>query len=414
VATPTIQVQFWFDLSGSGVGNWFTLDDPTKGVLDGTTYLLAGDLATDVTHYVQQIQVTRGRSRQTDEYRTGTATLVLRNRDRRFDPFYAAGPYFGNLRPGKKVTITVGGMVVYVGNIDDLSFDLDPSSQSLATVTCVDALGTLGASAMTTWTATAGQTAGPRISAVLDRGEVNYPITRSIGTGVSTLQADVIADGDNVLQYLQLVARTDLGRLYAARDGTLVFRDRYSTVTVTGGPASVAFGDSGGAIPCTAMAIDMGAEYLYTRTIVSRVGGATQQFTDTGSSALYGVRTLSLTDLLQDSDSQTYDMGLFLLGIYGTPTQRVSSLTVNLARLTAEQQAQVLSLDLGDVATVSFVPNGVGPAIALPCAVEGIDLDAAPNGATVTLHLGDTVDRQVFILDDPTFGVLDGPGVLAF
>jgi hypothetical protein len=416
MAAPAILVQFWFDLSGSGVGNWFTLDDPVRGVLDGTTYLLAGDLATDVSHYVTSIQVGRGRSRQTDEYRTGTATIELRNRDRRFDPFYAAGPYYGNLRPGKKVTLTAGGIVYYVGNIEDLSYGFDPSGQSTTTITCVDALGTLGAAAMTAWTATAGQTAGPRISAVLDRAEVNYPVTRSIGTGISTLQADVIADGDNVLQYLQLVARTDLGRLYAARDGTLVFRDRYSTVTVTGGPAAVALADDGTGIPYSAVEIDMGAEYLFTRTVVSRVGGATQQFTDTGSSTLYGVRTLALTDLLQDSDAQTYEMGLFLLGIYGTPTQRVSALTINLVRLTMAQQAQILGLDLGDVVNVTFTPNRIGPAVSLPCAVEGIDIDADATSATmtVTLHLGDTVDRQVFILDDPTWGVLDGPGVLAF
>jgi len=414
VAAPTITIQFWFDLSGSGVGNWFTLDDPTKGVLDGTTYLLAGDLATDVSAFGKSVQYTRGRSRQSDEFRAGTATIELRNRDRRFDPFFAAGPYYGNLRPGKKVTVFAAGIIVYVGNVEDYAYGFDPSGESIVTVTVVDALGTLAAAAMTAWTATAGQTSGPRITDVLNRAEVNFPVTRSIGTGVSTLQADVIAAGTNVLQYLQLVAQTDLGRLYAARDGTLVFRDRYSAVTVTGGTPAVAFGDDGTGIPYTSIEIDMGADYLYSRVIVSRVGGATQQFTDTDSAALYGIRTLTMTDLLQDSDSQTYDMGLFLLGIYGEPTQRVSALTVDLARLSMPDQARVLGLELGDVITVTFTPNRIGPPVTLPCAIEGIEADTVPGEMTVTFHLGDTVDRQVFILDDPTFGVLDGPGVLAF
>lgn len=176
----------------------------------------------------------------------------------------------------------------------------------------------------------------------------------------------------------------------------------------------VTFADNGTGLPYQALTMDMGVDYLYTRTIVSRLGGGTEQFTDDTAADLYGIRTLAVDGVLVDSDAQSYDMGLFLLGIYATPTQRVSSLTVVLGRLTSAQQADVIALDLGDVVTVVFRPNQVGPPVVADCAVEGIDIDAVPGSMTVTVHLGDTVNRQVFILDDPTWGVLDGPGVLAF
>lgn len=40
-----------------------------------------------------------GRSHELDQFRSGTATVVLKNNDRRFDPEHTAGPYFGKLEP---------------------------------------------------------------------------------------------------------------------------------------------------------------------------------------------------------------------------------------------------------------------------------------------------------------------------
>lgn len=47
---------------------------------------------TDVTEYVQGVSIQRGRSNELDDFSTGSATIVLENNDRRFDPEYAAGP----------------------------------------------------------------------------------------------------------------------------------------------------------------------------------------------------------------------------------------------------------------------------------------------------------------------------------
>lgn len=75
-----------FDLSVSGQGNFFTLNDPIKGELDNTTYVLPGDVLTDVTEDVRSVQVRRGRSWQLDKFETGTANVVLANRERQYDP----------------------------------------------------------------------------------------------------------------------------------------------------------------------------------------------------------------------------------------------------------------------------------------------------------------------------------------
>jgi hypothetical protein len=62
----------------------------------------------DITSYVLEFEINRGFPGELDTVAdAGTATIVLDNRDRRFDPSYAAGPYFGNLKPGKQVRIRV-------------------------------------------------------------------------------------------------------------------------------------------------------------------------------------------------------------------------------------------------------------------------------------------------------------------
>jgi len=52
----------------------------------------------DVTSYVRSGSVRSGRTNELEEYQTGSCSLTLDNRSRRFDPLYTAGPYYGNLK----------------------------------------------------------------------------------------------------------------------------------------------------------------------------------------------------------------------------------------------------------------------------------------------------------------------------
>lgn len=59
----------------------------------------------DVTSYVRDITIHRGRSSDFDQFDTGTAQLVLDNRTRLFDPFYTSGTYYGKLLPRRQIRI---------------------------------------------------------------------------------------------------------------------------------------------------------------------------------------------------------------------------------------------------------------------------------------------------------------------
>ena len=57
---PDTRVRIAFDLAAGGVGDFFTLNDPTKGALNNATFKLAGDILEDVTDDVRSVTVRRG------------------------------------------------------------------------------------------------------------------------------------------------------------------------------------------------------------------------------------------------------------------------------------------------------------------------------------------------------------------
>lgn len=49
--------------------------------------------------HIKSLRWTTGRDNELDQFRTGSATVVFRNNDRRYDPEHTTGPHFGNLLP---------------------------------------------------------------------------------------------------------------------------------------------------------------------------------------------------------------------------------------------------------------------------------------------------------------------------
>jgi len=60
----------------------------------------------DATPYVRSVSTNRGRSFEYDRIETGVASYSLSNRDSRFDPDNAAGPYYPNVKPTRRVKVS--------------------------------------------------------------------------------------------------------------------------------------------------------------------------------------------------------------------------------------------------------------------------------------------------------------------
>jgi hypothetical protein len=280
----------------------------------------------------------------------------------------------------------------------------------VAVFTVSDALGQLGRAEFNEWTATASQLPGQRLNSILDRSEVLWPaIDRDIGNGVDVLQGDAVSWGSNVLNYMQLVAKGDLGYLFASKDGKITFRDRNfangatSLITFADGTATTG-------VPFSGISAETGADTLFGRVGVDREGGTLQTVTvaslSTWAATYGGVRSLSVTGLVLNTDAQSLALANYLLNLYSAPQYRVSSVTLDLHGFELGMQSQVLALEIGSTVTVSYSPNRTGPVITQTLVVQGIQHDIGPATHTVTLS---TIQSpiQYFRLDDVVYGVLD-------
>ena len=413
IVAPVITA--YFDLSAQG-GDFFTVEDPLLGRLDtGGADGLAGDIAQVIDGYGFDINVNRGRDRDLDEIAAGTCRITFRNQDRTFDPAYTGSSFYPNITPGKRITVSIYGASIFDGSAEDWDQEYDRSLQADASVLCVDALGLLARKDFDAWTTTDLETAGERIASVLDRNEVVYAGGRDLDAGVEALQDDNVSWGSNVLNYLQLVAKSDLGRLFASRSGVLTYRDRLS---LAGSTASLTFADDGSGLSFHGVRKRSAAELLYTRVGVDREGGILQTVTDAAAVESFGVRTLSLPGLLLNTDAQSEALAEFLLGIYKQPDDRIATLAVYVSGYDSQaDQAAVAGLEIGDLVNVVWTPVGVGSPIDDLMIVEGVSHQISyDQGHWMTLSLSNALQQSAFILDDPIFGLLAPPtaGVLAF
>lgn len=397
-----MRVQIGFDLSANGVGNFFTLDDATKGVLDNTTFKLGGTVLVDVTNDVRKVSVRRGRSRTLEKFTAGNATITLDNMTAtgtKYDPTNSSSPYYGSIVPGKQVVIDHLDQPMYDGNVADWNFSYDVNGNAVAEPSAVDGLTYLAQQTLSFGTATS-QLTGARVNAILNT--TGWPATqRSIATGQATLDADIIPEGTNALAYLEQVADiSEPGALYVDRLGQIAFKDRAQLQSYSTG---VSFGGTVG-IPYQDCEVVYGIEEMANSVQVTYTAGSVVAGTaiaeDLTSQAAYGIIDKKYESLLSTS-TQATALANWQVALYAQPRYRVDSIGVILGGLNSVQALQVLQLDLGDVVQVT-PPNSSAAQIVT---IDGIEHDADPQQHRVVFRMSETT--AAFILDDNFFGTLN-------
>lgn len=401
MALPDVKVEVGFDLTDQPSAPFFRLDDSVQGRLDNTTYRLGGTLFYDVTDFVQQVSISRGRSDLLATYPAGECQVDFNNHLRTFDPLYPDSPFAGNIVPRREIRVTSGTAVVYTGWIEDWDLDYQPSGDSIATAKAADALAILGNKVLNSFTPSVEKT-GERINAVLDRSEVNWPSTlRDIDAGAIDMGTVTVAEETNALGYLQNVAQSDPGQVFITGAGKFAFRDRRRAPLSAG---LVEFGGSG--ISFDSIQIMYGSELLFNDVTVTREGGATAIAQNSASINNYGRRSLTITDMQMNNDADLVDVSLGYASLYSEPEYRIEAMQISLHKKDAAVQEQLLALELGDVCKITFTPNNIGDPIVRYGEIIRLNHSVDPQMYMLELGFQDTRYAPL-VLDDAVFGKLD-------
>lgn len=406
--------------------NKFTLNDSILGQLDGIGKLDGSLEGIDVTEYVMSIGTSRGRPDQLQQFVAGTATIILKNFDRRFDPTNEDSPYWDPIRnrsgvaPRRKVTISSGGEMLFVGRITDIDISYEPvqsnatMENSFVTITAADDFVLLANAFTESDLTPSEELSGNRITYILDQPEIDYPSTRNIASGVAVMGggANYLIDANtNALSYLLEVNTAEQGYLFISRSGDLTFSDRITAQFAT---IAAEFSDDGTEIPYQALSIVYGQEFLYNKIICSIINGTPQITDDLTSQTEFGISTLSLTDLLLANDADALTLAESLLDLYSLPEFRFDKIQSLYNALSSGQRTTLTELEIGNVIrlTRNFV-NGSPTEIVKEYSIEGIRHSISPSDHRIELMLAPTTILSEFILDDAVFGVLDSTNALA-
>jgi hypothetical protein len=403
----------------------FTLDDPVKGLLDSTDYVLDGTTEfASVIDGATGISVFRGRRDIGDQFTAGTMSFDLNDTFTGgiFNPFDTLSPYFNTddavpgLAPMRKVVLSREGEELFNGYIVDYSYNFNLGGLDTVSVSCADDFYLLSQTYMNEFNVTE-ELASARVAAVLDLPEVNafqLPGERSIETSTILLggaSAYTVPYGTSVAAYMAKINESVQGRIFIARDGVFTFQDRIGT-TLSAPAAS--FHDDGTNIPYDNVGISFEANQVINRAAVQHAGATSPEIAeDLTSQATYFIQTTAISDALVHNNTAALDLANYLL--VGQPEARYTNVSTLFASLTDAQRDTVAILEIGNTVSVekSFTSGNSITQLGQELAIEGIqhEIDLS-TGHRITLFTSPTTLVFELILDDLVYGTIDTENVL--
>jgi hypothetical protein len=413
-----------------------------------TTYLYTvGPFATpainDISAYVREMSIKRGRENFLDPIDVGTCTLILDNRTGRFDPNNTSGAYSPNLLPMRRIVITAsheGGepIPLFYGYVKAWPVKYDPlvPIESTVEVECNDGLNILSLKRLqTTWPV---ERTSERLQRVLS--EINWTLggywmlddattgldpkgaktytaklqletaDRSIGTDANNTGSSYMAEEELVdipaLSHVQDISTVEDSVVFCDGTGKIRFHSRLRRVDTT--TSTLTFGDSGAEIKYTGLEYSATDEQLYTEVVASSIEDEEAIYTvkDDAAGIAYCRRTLDrqAMPIHERHVGEAKNYAEWLLYRTKAPTQHVTKLTVRPHR--DDSWASVLALEIGDRVTVTRRYSGAA-AMSRDHFIEGIDHKVTRPGSDweITFSLSPAWAAVFLALDVTTIGL---------
>ncbi len=375
---------------------------------------------TDVSSYVREFSIDRGRQHDLADYQTGTASVLLSNSDDRFNPLNTSSPYYDSTNNVSKITpfrqvkisATYDGTtsVLFRGFITSYpeSFGGQGSDSSVR-IRCVDAfkifnlntlgsrgwkIGTAGFSNLGTSTrlgyADVQEKSSLRIGRILNAFGWSSS-DRVISTGDLDVQAGVPVT-TNLLQALKSVEEAEQGQFYMSADGKATFRDRNYKRTQQF-TSQATFGNGVGELPFSDVITTLDDSKILNIISVTRDGGSEQLLSDTDSVAKFGSRQDSLSGTLNVTDADALSVAQQRLSQFKDTGSRIEGMIVNPLSNTSLWN-QALVRELGDKITIK-IPTPVSTTMEFDVHIDRISHSVSAINQTWTWQIRTSAGSEV-------------------
>lgn len=215
--------------------------------------------------------------------------------------------------------------------------------------------------------------------------------------------------GSGVVARMREVESTESGRLYAERDYyglAYQSRDLRYNPDANSEVFSIAYAD----LETSGLVLADDDQKLCNQVEGSRPGGATQTVSAPASVFAFGVYEQQL-NLIKTSDNSVMDAAAWIVSRYANPEPELREVPVEAA--TMPEFLDVLDADISSYFTVYDLP-AQAPASELRVTVEGYTETIKEQSHVIQFRTSASSRDSVWILEDPTYGVLDVTTRLAY
>lgn len=353
------------------------------GEISWSTAPFAVPSYSDVTQYMREFSIVRGRPAQFDRFQPGRLDMIVDDRDRRFDSLYTSGAYAPNVKPRKKMRISTTFSATTrrhgVFFLDEIEHFDDPSNGTAwARITAYDGFAMLNRARLPIDPLTPvgnGDTVAQRVARLLDYA--GWPAAdRDIDADSPTL-VPLYCNGQRVLDELYIAADSDFGRFFIAADGDATYQG-HRWQLANNLTASATLGDGAGEIPYSAISRKVAAREIYNRATAQAYTGTGQALTtfdysDATSIGVYEESAKDLGTIGVENGTVAQNTVEWIVADRKDPKHRFEGVTLNPRYSPATIYPVSLAGDIGTRWTMKRRPPGGGSAISQDVIVEGVE-----------------------------------------
>ncbi|MFI8531807.1 LamG-like jellyroll fold domain-containing protein [Streptomyces aquilus] len=216
--------------------------------------------------------------------------------------------------------------------------------------------------------------------------------------------------GSTLVARMREVEATESARLFAERDYFgLAFQSR--DLRYNPNPASEVFTIDYADLETRGVDLADDDQKLINSIEASRPGGATQKVTAPSSILAFGIYDPGAISILKTSDNSVLDAAYWRVSRYANPAPELREVPIE--AYTMPNYVDILDADISSYFTVTGMP-AQSPASSMRVTVEGYTETIKERSHVIQFHTSATNNDSVWVLDDPTYSVLDSTTRLAY